>query len=397
MPRIFDLSAISIVDAHCHSYLETPTTLTGDEFARHASMAVQPSFLQAHGSETQIRRSRDRLYEIYREQPYFRYMISMLAKFFNCPPNLIAVAENRNARANDFDAYVKQLFEDMHISGLVMDGGYPPLSQNDLKRFPAKVVSIFRLETFISDLLNRHNNFNDFYSDYESGIREAVKSKQHVGLKTIIAYRTGLRIRRVPSDVAKNEFLEAKNGTAEKAWFGPKVKRLRDYLIIRALELSVELDVPMQFHTGVGDYDIVLDQCDPALLYDLLKDEKLRHATVVLVHSGFPNTQNAAFIVSMLPNVFLDFSLTIPYLNPVESERLKEILQIAPSSKVMYGSDGFNLPELYWLGAKVGKNVLSKCLSQLCEDGLFSDETVRQMATKILFENANKLYGLNLA
>ncbi len=397
MSRVIDLSAIPIVDAHCHSYLETPTTLTGDEFARHASMAVQPSFLQSNGSETQIRRSHERLYEIYREQPYFKYLISMLAKFFNCPPNLTAVAENRNARARDFDTYVRQLFEGMHISGLVMDGGYPPLSQNDLKRFPAKVVSVFRLETFISELLERHDDFNEFCAAYESGIREAIKSKRHVGLKTIIAYRTGLRIRRVPSDVAKNEFLQAKNGTAERAWFGPKVKSLRDFLIIRALELSVELDIPMQFHTGVGDYDIVMDQCDPALLYDLLKDEKLRHATVVFVHSGFPNNQNAAWIVSLLPNVFLDFSLTIPYLNLVGSERLKEILQIAPTSKIMYGSDGFNLPELYWLGAKVGKNVLSKCLSQLCEDGLFSDESARQMATKILFENANKLYGLNLA
>jgi len=394
---VLDLSAMPIVDAHCHSYLETPTTLTGDEFARHASMAVQPSFLEGYGSEAQIRRSHDRLYEIYREQPYFKYLIDILGKFFGCTPNLTVVAEKRNARARDFDDYVRELFEDTRIRGLVLDGGYPHLSQNDLKRFPAKVVSIFRLETFISELLNRHNNFNDFFSDYESGIREAVKGKQNVGLKTIIAYRTGLRIRRVSSDVAKNEFLEVKNGKAEKAWFGPKVKLLRDFLIIRALELSVELDVPMQFHTGVGDYDIVLDQCDPALLYDLLKDEKLRHATVVLVHSGFPNNQNAAFTVSMLPNVFMDFSLTIPYLNPVGSERLREILQIAPPSKIMYGSDGFNLPELYWLGAKVGKNVLSKCLSQLCEDGLFNEETARQTAMKILFENANKLYRLNLA
>jgi predicted TIM-barrel fold metal-dependent hydrolase len=171
---------------------------------------------------------------------------------------------------------------------------------------------------------------------------------------------------------------------------------LRDYLIIRALELSVELDVPMQFHTGVGDYDIVMDQCDPALMYDVLKDEQLRHATVVLVHSGFPNNQNAAWIVSLLPNVFLDFSLTVPFLNPVGTERLKEILQIAPSFKVMYGSDGFNLPELYWLGAKVGKNALSRCLSQLCEDGLFAEDTAHSIARRILFENANELYRLNL-
>jgi len=125
------------------------------------------------------------------------------------------------------------------------------------------------------------------------------------------------------------------------------VKKLRDFLIIKAMELSIDLNVPMQVHTGVGDYDIVLDECDPALMYELLKDEKLRHATVVLVHSGFPNNQNAAFMASALPNVFLDFSLTIPFLNPASHERLLEILEIAPSSKIMYASDGFNLPELF--------------------------------------------------
>jgi predicted TIM-barrel fold metal-dependent hydrolase len=81
------------------------------------------------------------------------------------------------------------------------------------------------------------------------------------------------------------------------------------------MELSIELNVPVQIHTGVGDYQIQLDQCDPAFLYELLKDNKLKHATVVLVHSGFPNNQNAAFMASVLPNVFLDFSLTIPFMN----------------------------------------------------------------------------------
>jgi hypothetical protein len=241
-------------------------------------MAAQPSFLQPPGSESQVRRSNARLYEIYREQPAFQYMVKLLAKFYDCSPDLTSVSEKRNAKAENFEEYVKQLFEDVHIKGLVMDGGYPPLSQDDLKRFPAKTVSIFRLETFINELFALHNNFTDFYKGYESGIRDAVQNKHHVGLKTIIAYRTGLKIRRVPVEDAKNEFLAAKAGTAEKAWFGPKVKMLRDFLIIRALELSVELDVPMQFHTGVGDFDIVMDQCDTALMYDVLKDEKLRHA-----------------------------------------------------------------------------------------------------------------------
>jgi predicted TIM-barrel fold metal-dependent hydrolase len=152
----------------------------------------------------------------------------------------------------------------------------------------------------------------------------------------------------------------------------------------------------MQFHTGVGDYEILLDKCDPALLFDLLKDDKLRHATVVLVHSGFPNNQNAAYMASVLPNVFADFSLTIPFLNPTGHERLKEILQVAPRSKLMYGSDGFNLPELFWFGAKVGKRVIARALGDLVQDGLFDEGQAEKAARSILFENANKLFQLNL-
>ena len=152
----------------------------------------------------------------------------------------------------------------------------------------------------------------------------------------------------------------------------------------------------MQIHTGVGDYDIVLDQSDPALLYGLLKDDELRHATVVLVHSGYPNNPNAAYMASVLPNVFLDFSLTIPFLNPTSHHRLMEILEVAPSSKIMYGSDAFNLPELIWFGAKVGRSALSKSLSALVKNDLFTEDEASRIGKQVLFENANKLYKLGI-
>jgi predicted TIM-barrel fold metal-dependent hydrolase len=342
----------------------------------------------------QASRSRARLSKMDQEQLHTRLMTRWLADFFHCNPTLEAVARARSARANDFDGYVKELFEDATLRGLVMDGGYPQLPEKDLKRFPAEVVKVFRLETYINDLLRKHNTFRDFCSAYESGIKDAVRKQGFVGLKSIVAYRTGLKVRRVEESDAKKDFLAAKRKRAEVAWFGPKVKSLRDYLIVRALELSITLDVPMQIHTGVGDYDILLDQCDPALLYDLLKDDELRHATVVLVHSGFPNNQNAAFMASVLPNVFLDFSLTIPFLNPLSHERIMEILEVTPSSKVMYGSDGFNIPEIFWFSAKVGKRVLEKCFSVFAEKKLFDEDEINQKAKQILSQNATQLYRL---
>lgn len=396
---MIDLSSQPVVDAHCHSYLESPKVLSANDFARYASiLAVPPEFLEGKftPSREQQALSHARLAKMYREEPFFNNMIKLLSHFFQCEPQLEAVAAARSARAADFDDYVKELFDDARIRGLVLDGGYPALKEEDMKRFPAKVVKVFRLETFINDLLARHTSFNEFYAQYERGIRNAIGKQGCVGLKSVIAYRTGLKIRRAELIEAKKDFLDAKKGRADLAWYGPRVKKLRDFLIVRAMELSIELNVPMQIHTGVGDYDIVLDECDPALMYELLKDEKLRHATVVLVHSGFPNNQNAAFMASALPNVFLDFSLTIPFLNPASHERLLEILEIAPSSKIMYASDGFNIPELFWLSVKVGKRILEQCFTRFTQEGIFDENEIHQKAKQILFGNANELYHVGL-
>lgn len=399
MTANIDLSSVSIIDAHCHSYLETPKTLSGEEFARYASLAAQPAFLRSKftPNKIQLQTGLDRASTMYKEQPFLRYMVHLLSAFLQCEDALDVVSQARSNRATrDFKQFVNDLFKDVGIKGLVMDGGYPSLANEDLKQFPATVAKIFRIDTFLKDLLQTHKDFEELVTSFEAGIREAVRNGGYVGLKSIIAYRTGLKIQRVERKDAQGDFQQVQSGRAETSWFGPRVKKLRDFFFVRALELSIELNVPMQIHTGVGDYDIVLDQCDPALLYDLLKDEQLRHATVVLVHSGYPNNPNAAYMTSVLPNVFLDFSLTVPFLNPIDQHRVMEILQVAPSSKIMYGSDAFNLPELIWLGAKVGKSALSKSLTASVKDGLLSENEAGRIAKQILFENANELYRLEI-
>jgi predicted TIM-barrel fold metal-dependent hydrolase len=396
---VLDFSKVPVVDAHCHSYLEPPKIMSGIEFLRYSNMlAAPPSFLEGlfKPHDYQLLRSRDRLSAMDREQAYSNLMVRWLSEFFRCKPDFNAVAAARSRRANDFDEYVRELFENVQLRGLVMDGAYPPLSDGDLKHFPAKVVKIFRLEPLINDCLGKYETFEEFCSAFDSAVRSAINDEGYVGLKTIIAYRTGLKISRVEERDAKADFQTAKDGRAEKAWFGPKVKQLRDFLIVRALELSIDLDIPMQIHTGVGDYQILLDQCDPGLLFELLSDDKLRHATVILVHSGFPNNQNAAYIASVLPNVFLDFSLTIPFLNPVSHERLMEILEVTPSSKVMYGSDALGLPEIFWFSAKLGKKLLERSFMEFLGTKVFDENEIYRQAARILYQNASKLYSLRL-
>jgi predicted TIM-barrel fold metal-dependent hydrolase len=373
--------------------------MSGGEFSRYSNiLAAPPSFLESSFKppEYQLQRSKSRLFAMDREQVYSNLMVRWLSEFFRCKPGFDAVATARSGRANDFDEYVRELFGDVHLRGLVMDGAYPSLSDSDLHHFPAKVVKIFRIEPLVNDCLTKCETFEEFCAAFDSSIRRAINDEGYVGLKTIIAYRTGLKISRVEATDAKSDFQTVKKGEAEQAWFGPRVKCLRDFLTVRALELSIDLDVPMQIHTGVGDYQIILDQCDPGLLFGLLSDDKIRHATVTLVHSGFPNNQNAAYMASVLPNVFLDFSLTVPFLNPTSHQRLMEIIEVAPSSKIMYGSDGFGVPEVFWFSAKVGKKLLEKCLTKFLDEKVFDENELHRQAAAILSRNASELYSVRL-
>ncbi|RLO10557.1 hypothetical protein DYB28_005941 [Aphanomyces astaci] len=60
-------------------------------------------------------------------------------------------------------------------------------------------------------------------------------------------------------------------------------KTLIDYFIIVALELAIELDIPLQFHTGFGDTDMQLEWGNPTLLKPLLDMPQFQRAKIVLV------------------------------------------------------------------------------------------------------------------
>lgn len=73
-------------------------------------------------------------------------------------------------------------------------------------------------------------------------------------------------------------------------------------------------------------------------------------------------------------------------------EVIRHLLELTPTTKLMYSSDAHSIPELYYLGAKWGRQLLKEVLEQAIAD---SDITVTQaeaIAVAILRENALVLY-----
>jgi predicted TIM-barrel fold metal-dependent hydrolase len=67
-------------------------------------------------------------------------------------------------------------------------------------------------------------------------------------------------------------------------------------------------------------------------------------ARVVPVYGGWPWVDEAATMVAILPNVYLDVSEGTIFSMPNMRQRIYEVLEACPYSKILYGADG-SLPE----------------------------------------------------
>ena len=110
----------------------------------------------------------------------------------------------------------------------------------------------------------------------------------------------------------------------------------------------------------------------------------------MLLHC-YPFVREAGWLAHVYPNVWLDLSLTIPHVSR-PAEQVREALELAPVSKLLYASDAARTPELYFLAAKWWREVLAEVLSE----ELSADEAERA-GRAILRENALALYDITLS
>lgn len=73
---------------------------------------------------------------------------------------------------------------------------------------------------------------------------------------------------------------------------------------------------------------------------------------------------------------------------------LVQLLGLAPISKLLYASDGFSIPELFWLGAKACRTALGRVLDHFVDDHILAAGKAYASAEQILFRNSELLYKL---
>jgi uncharacterized protein len=270
----------------------------------------------------------------------YRRAIRELAEFLGCEPVEEAVLEHR--LGTDFDEYAAALLRATNIEAIYVDDGYPTGDTVDWAELGelagCEAKPVLRLE-----------------DRGERAAEETAGAREHgyVGLKTIAAYRGGL-------------------------------DRLSEHVVV-ALEANEATGrpLPLQVHCGFGDSDLHLWRADPSLLKPLI--ERFRATPFVLLHC-YPFVREAGWLAHVYGHVYVDLSLTIPHVWR-GAEMLRQALELAPASKLLYASDASRAPELYYLAAKWWREALAEVLPELFEDN------AEEAGRRIQRENALELYS----
>ncbi|OQV09505.1 Glutamine synthetase, catalytic domain-containing protein isoform 1 [Cladophialophora immunda] len=360
--------------------------------------------------------------------------VKHLAEFYQCPETLQDVKAARYEWVRrDYPGLIKKCFEGTHA--IMMDDGLSPEIIHSFKwhrQFVPTVSRIVRIEAVASELLEHlahaagfmrvgldadwdisqtESFLVRFNTVFRNQIRTLANDPDVRGFKSVICYRSGLDIGlesrknfRPHQSLTESSLLQSFHDFLQKAVRDHKYriqqKEVNDFLVVAVcdvLEKLVDTDgenLPFQFHTGLGDTDIDLVKANPAYMQPLI--EAFPQVDFVILHSSYPYTREAGYLAANYSNAWLDIGEAFPMLSrDGEESVLRQALELTPSSKILWSTDGHFYPETYWLANKHFREALERLLTSYIAAG---DVTVAQaidIAVDIMFWNSNLLYKLD--
>lgn len=302
------------------------------------------------------------------------------------------LAAREDAASADWAAYVRRLFDDAGISGMVLDFGVPVAGGGGADDYAALIDRpvwwLARVDPLVDRLVSEGAGAGAVVDEAGRLMEDAV-AEGAVGFKTIVAYRTGLHIEATATVAAAEVSLTRDRDLPVRR----RAKPLRDLVVRTMLERSADLERPVQFHTGFGDAEISLADANPLLLDDLLTSPAGRAATVVLIHGAHPFEEELAHLATVRPNVYAELSLSNLFAPLGTAERLLRLVDLAPRHKLLAGSDGHGPPETHWYACAVLREAFAQVGRRLEEAGArarFVEETRRALFE----ENARAVYPI---
>jgi predicted TIM-barrel fold metal-dependent hydrolase len=372
-----DLSAIPILDHHCHAIRRPGAPLAGDDFRRYFAETTDPA-MAAH----------------IRHTVFYMRVIRDLAELLGCAPSEEAVLAARASAQPE--SYARRLFDEGNFRALLVDTGFASPDSYDTEELSSvvgkPVETILRLETLMEQLIATSASFRQVEEALRAEVR-AARSNGVVGLKSIAAYRGGLHVAPRSFDEARAVFSGLQEIARRYGRVRLSERSVLDYLLRAALEEAAAAELPVQFHVAFGDDDADLRSANPLQLRALLGDPAFRRVPFVLLHC-YPYVREAGYLAALYAHVFVDVSLAVPLTAHGSIAAFSHALELAPVSKLMFATDAHSVPELFFAGARHGRLALARALDQLVAENYLTAAQAEEAAEAILWRNAAQLYSV---
>lgn len=371
---------IPLVDNHCHGFLLEPP-IGKEAWRRRFTESTDPVIIDRH-VPTML---------------FYQRLIGELAGLFGCDPEEDAVLEARAKRPGV--ELIPSLLTEAGIETLLIDQGFPPAKDlypdakiSALSGIPT--LPLLRVELLMEELIMAEASLEAVEERLHHELGD-IRRKGYVGLKSIVAYRTGLGVTRWPREEVEGAFQAAREEGLRAGRLRLDHKPLLDHLLLAAFREASRQEVPVQFHTGYGDTDTDLRLGDPLLLRWVLEEPEFKAMPVVLLHESYPFTRQSGYLSAVYGQVYTSLAFACPFIGFEDMVAFtREALGVAPASKILYESDAVGLPELHWASARHGRRVVSRVLGGSVEAREITTGMAEKMARCILHDNAVELYGL---
>jgi predicted TIM-barrel fold metal-dependent hydrolase len=362
------------VDHHCHPLRRWPFQLTALELRAAFTEAIDPRIPTEHVLQT----------------AGYRAALRRLGEALGCDPTEAGILEQRN-RAEPAE-YANRLLQRTNSGLLLLDYGFSagdtfaPDEHARVVRVPQR--EIVRVETLAERLVADASDPREWLAAVRAALRRAVQAGA-VGVKTICAYRAGLRLRPVDTDQLGVAFTMLRHKSERHEPIRLTGAAMCHALVFEAAAECCALGVPLQVHCGFGDPDEDLADASPLGLRPLLQDAQYAGLRLALLHC-YPYHREAAYLCAVYPDVSMDLSLAIPMAGADGAQALKEALGLCPFSKLLYATDATRYPEVYLVAALAYRDALAAALAEL-----FDTATALDAGRQVLAANARRLYPLD--
>ncbi|GAA1061884.1 amidohydrolase [Agromyces bracchium] len=327
-------------------------------------------------------------------------------------------------RALEADEVARRLLRASGIAAYLVDDGHRPdllMSDERMARLAAAPIHrVARLETIAEAVLAQCASGAEFVERLGPALDAA--AAEAVAFKTVAAHRCGLEL-----DPARPTNVDVRS--AADAWFaewraheasvGPAGSvddaphgghaasvddaphaghaasarpRLTDPTITRHLIWwALERGAVLQVHAGFGDADLVLEGSNPARMQALVAATAGTGGRIAFLHC-YPYVREAGWLAHVFPHVFLDVGLAVGFLGANADSVVRESLDLAPFSRVLFSTDAWGVPERVLLGARLWRDAAGRVLGgYVTAHGWPVDEATR-VAEGIAWRNAERVY-----